>query len=341
MSRRLILARRALARRALALYGLAGARLRFVDHLSGTLFRVDAIAPPTLLMRIMAVDDEALARLRTAVRWLHALSGQTDLCVPAPRPTLDGEWLPTFDEPNGSRLVIMMVTWLDGRCCDRGLTPRHLAALGRFQGELHRHSQALGAGGATQRSMPIGYADAVVEHGLAKGLLTARAVDLVSAAGESIDAALRRLEADGEQAGLIHGDLHPWNVLYHGGVAAAIDFDDCGIGPYSLDMASSLVYLRCPSVGNHDHRRRYPAMAEAFLNGYAAMRTLPQDLDDQLRHGLAARQLALLRWIVCDWPSLDLEPWARSAVATALHELDAYLMGRGRSPLEAAALPQR
>ena len=148
------------------------------------------------------------------------------------------------------------------------------------------------------------------------------------------------LEANPDQAGLIHGDLHQWNVPHRGGVAAAIDFDDCGIGPYSLDMASSLAYLRCPSVGNYDHRQTYPAMIDAFLGGYASVRPLPEDIDDQLRHGLAARQLSLLCWIFCDWAAIDAEPWGRKAVTAALHELEVYVNGGAWSPHEASALPR-
>jgi Ser/Thr protein kinase RdoA (MazF antagonist) len=340
VTNKLIRARRVLGWRALSLYGLRpdAARLRLVDHLSSTLFRIDGLDGPKLVMRIIPIDDEFVAGLRTSLRWLHALSAETDLCVPTPVPTLQGEWLPGFDLDDGSRVAIMMVKWLEGRLCDRELTPRHLAALGRFQAELHRHSQTFVVENGTRRSMPGGYARAVAEKGLEKGWVTEHAADLVSAAGQRLDAALLQIEKVPGQAGLVHGDLHQWNVVYRGGVAAAIDFDDCGIGAYALDMASSLVYLRCPSVGNHDHRRSYPAMAEAFLNGYAAVRSLPRDLDQQLSHALAARQLSLLRWIVCDWPGIESEPWGAAALAAALRELEAYLAGLLR-PFEAAAHP--
>jgi Ser/Thr protein kinase RdoA (MazF antagonist) len=238
---KLIRARRVLGRQTLSLYGLRpeAARLRLVDHLSSTLFRIDGLDGPKLLMRIIPIDDEFFARLRASVLWLHALSQETDLCVPTPMPTLQGEWLPRFDLDDGSRLVIMMVRWLEGRLCDRQLTPRHLVALGRFQGELHRHSQAFVVESATRRSMPGGYADTVAEQGLNKGWLTEHAADLVLEAGERIDAALLQIETVPDQTGLVHGDLHQWNVLYRGDVAAAIDFDDCGIIVWIWRRASS------------------------------------------------------------------------------------------------------
>jgi Ser/Thr protein kinase RdoA (MazF antagonist) len=334
--RQLILARRALARRILPRYGLAPAPLRLVANLTSTHFRLDLTDRPKLLLRIIPIDGEVLTRLEATIAWLRALSLETDLAVPRPVPTLDGEWLPRLDDGSGSSVVVMIVEWIAGRFYHRRLTPRHLAAVGRLQGALHRHSQGFAAGTGTARSMPVGYADAVV----AQDWLDKRQADLVLHAGKQIDDALLRLEANRDQAGLIHGDLHQWNVPHRGGVAAAIDFDDCGMSPYSLDMASSLAYLRCPSVGNHDHRQIYPAMVDAFPRGYASVRPLPADLDDQLRHGLAARQLSLLRWILCDWAAVDAQSWGRPTVAAALHELEVYVNGRAWSPREASALPK-
>ena len=55
VTRKLIRARRVLGRQALSLYGLRpeAARLRLVDHLSSTLFRIDGLDGPKLLMRII------------------------------------------------------------------------------------------------------------------------------------------------------------------------------------------------------------------------------------------------------------------------------------------------
>ena len=104
VTKKLIRARRVLGRQALSLYGLRpeAARLRLVDHLSSTLFRIDGLDGPKLLMRIIPIDDEFFARLRASVLWLRALSAETDLCVPTPMPTLHGEWLPHFDLDDGS-----------------------------------------------------------------------------------------------------------------------------------------------------------------------------------------------------------------------------------------------
>lgn len=44
--------------------------------------------------------------------------------------------------------------------------------------------------------------------------------------------------------GLIHADLHLDNVLFAGGEARPIDFDDCGLGHWLYDIAVTLWLYR-------------------------------------------------------------------------------------------------
>jgi Ser/Thr protein kinase RdoA (MazF antagonist) len=61
--------------------------------------------------------------------------------------------------------------------------------------------------------------------------------------------------------GLIHADLHQENYLFHGKQVRAIDFDDCGYGPFVYDLAVTLSEL--------EHRADYPTLRAALLAGYA------------------------------------------------------------------------
>jgi Ser/Thr protein kinase RdoA (MazF antagonist) len=63
--------------------------------------------------------------------------------------------------------------------------------------------------------------------------------------------------------GLIHADLHPGNMIWQGAKVAMIDFDRCGFGPVSFDIATTFGYLE-------DESRT------AFLQGYETVLPLPQ-----------------------------------------------------------------
>lgn len=103
-----------------------------------------------------------------------------------------------------------------------------------------------------------------------------------------------RLLPDGpEHAGLIHGDLHSDNVLWDGQRLRAIDFDDSLIGPWGMDLGTSLYYCRRLQPGGSS---RSPAEQRAFaldcaerlVRGYRRVRPLD---------GVARRHLAdFVRW---------------------------------------------
>ena len=108
---------------------------------------------------------------------------------------------------------------------------------------------------------------------------------------------------------MLHGDLHPWNLVYARGAAGAIDFSDCGWGWRALDFASTLQWLQHPLAGNHDHRARYAGMRTLLLEGYAELRPLWPDAERQIDAMMQARWLATVEWILDDWPRTDLRPF--------------------------------
>ncbi|MFF3015467.1 phosphotransferase [Streptomyces sp. NPDC057939] len=73
--------------------------------------------------------------------------------------------------------------------------------------------------------------------------------------------------------GLIHGDLRRQNmILTPEGTIAVIDFDDCGIGAYTLDIATVLssIHHLCsnqPEV--------YADFTDRFVTAYKKIRPLP------------------------------------------------------------------
>jgi Ser/Thr protein kinase RdoA (MazF antagonist) len=87
---------------------------------------------------------------------------------------------------------------------------------------------------------------------------------------------------------LIHGDLHPWNVLYAGGRAGAVDFDDCGDGYWLYDLAVTLV-----SLGGASNAQ---ALHEALLTGYRQIRPLPAAPEARIEILVALRTLQNMLW---------------------------------------------
>jgi aminoglycoside phosphotransferase len=94
----------------------------------------------------------------------------------------------------------------------------------------------------------------------------------------------------GDPQVLLHGDCHPKNSLVDGDRLALIDLDQAGIGSPACDIASLLARFDHGVVlgeTNADAARR---LGEAFLDGYASVRSLPSEAS--LRWHVAAALVA-------------------------------------------------
>jgi len=305
---------RRLGRTALARYGLEDARLTVQRYEHNTTFRVDARDGPYLL-RINRPRVHTPDTIGSEMAWLIALRRDTELRVPEPVAARDGSFVvvacdPGVPEPR----VCVLLHWLDGRFVDQRLAPAHLRRVGALAGQLQEH--------ATTWTLPSGFLRPRVDtltneaklDSMAPSAATARngdqprpddgdrAVQLVESLVSTDDAALcaralevvwattRTLAEETGAFGLIHGDLHYENVLFHIGEAQAIDFDDCGWGFHLYDLAVILCEL--------EGRPRYDELRDALLDAYAQIRRLPEDHAIHLRALFVLRRMQILMWVL-------------------------------------------
>ena len=93
--------------------------------------------------------------------------------------------------------------------------------------------------------------------------------------------------------GLIHADLslgEEENVLFFGGEARAIDFDDCGYGYWVYDFATSLCHWQ--------EARQWHSIRDALLEGYAENQPLPEEQLAHLDLFMAARHVSEILWAI-------------------------------------------
>ena len=91
-----------------------------------------------------------------------------------------------------------------------------------------------------------------------------------------------------ENFGLIHADLHQWNYLFSRGEVHAIDFDDCGYGPFVYDLSTTLSELK--------HRADYLTLEAALLAGYRSVRQFPVEHEAYIDTFVALRELQIMLW---------------------------------------------
>ncbi len=278
---------RALAARALPAWGLADASLRLLNHGYNTTFRVEVPDGRRFALRVNVIPTKTEAHLLAEVAWLAALSAETDLTVPTPQRTRDGEWAARVPSPDHGRdLPVVLFSWLDGRNLGAKPSIRRLHAVGRAMARLHEHAATWRPPAGAE--LPL-FDDVLTDLPNRLGghpALDAEASAVLTAAYARAQELQDRAFAADEIIPL-HADLHVWNLKWHRGRLAVFDFDDSGIGVPAQDLAISAYYLRDNA-----------AQEAALLEGYQELRSLPPFTSEQYEAMVASRNLVLLNDVV-------------------------------------------
>ena len=337
LSRRAQLSRlRRLGRTALASYGLEDARLTLLRYEQNTTFRVDARGGPYVL-RINRPRVHTPDTIGSEMAWLSALRRDTDLGVPEPVTARDGSLIVVARDPGAPEPhVCVLLRWLEGRFIDQRLTSAHLQRVGALEGHLQQHAASWTRPSGFLRPRvdtlteaakidSMAQSAAVARHGdhpapedgdrsqqLVEGLVSTDAAAIFARALEIVWATTRKLAKETDAFGLIHGDLHHENFLFHRSEARAIDFDDCGWGFHLYDLAVTLSEL----VG----RQRYDELRDALVEAYVRIRPLPHDYAVHLEALFILRRMQILLWVL---ESREHAAFRNTWQAWARDELDA------------------
>lgn len=298
---------RQLAQVALNAYGLSDVRFKLLRQAGNTLFRVNEVNPiPTTnvelytpgqyMLRIHQPGYQTTEAIELELTWLAAMCRDANLPVPEPISTPDGKLLTKVSIPGipGQRNCSLF-RWLKGRFITKDVRPYHYRAQGRLMARLHHH--------AAHWQPPPGLAkreydwDGLFRDDAGAGIPASEAWSLLPQQYvkpfEVITKKVKQVMDEWGKApdvyGLIHADLGlDANVLFWGGEARAIDFDDSGFGYYIYDLSLAL-----------EHCQEDEALSQfrdALLDGYAQVRSLPEDQIKYLDLFLAAYYVYLSLW---------------------------------------------
>jgi Ser/Thr protein kinase RdoA (MazF antagonist) len=311
-----------LARAALERYTLPLARLSLLRHASwGTTFRVDcALTGQRFLLRIHSSSVTSPVEASFELQWLLALHRDTDLPVPVPVLAKNGA-LTVQAEASGVDGIrhCALLRWLPGRRMLRHPSQRAVRDVGAFVARLHLHAERYQPPAGTWRKQldPTGVAR--------QWLVPATPIDLPkrdqdavrSAAGKMLDDA-SALTARGPNSGIIHADFHPWNVLLHQGQVRAIDFADCGFGPFAYDLG---VWITQVDI-DKEH-----GLDEHYLAGYRSVRALPPDQLAQVDACVVWRLLEDLDWLLEHAYDTGTSAWIANRLPKVLRVLRRFAAG--------------
>ena len=294
---------REMANIAIQAYGLVDASLHLLQYGENVIYRVDLPSrsthandliyhPDRYTLRLHAWDEREY--IHSEMIWLEALVKEAGLPVPAPVRTVDGDFvikIASENIPQGR--CVTLLRWLNGRKLNKGLRPRHINALGRLVAQLHEFSSTWQP--PENFSRPTWDWEAqlggrLFDVGLDELIdsMPTQFQEPFRIVSQKTKNAMEKLGQRADAFGLIHADLYPENILYHAGQAMPIDFEDCGYSYWIWDIAVAL----CTWAWE----QHWPAMWEAFYQGYQAVRRLPEEHWDLLDIFIAAQNATMLLW---------------------------------------------
>ncbi|MBN3786937.1 phosphotransferase [Burkholderia sp. Ac-20353] len=283
-----------LARLALPRYGIeSDARIDLLSHSENTVFKISD--PRTLtrtVMRIHRPNYQTRNAIQTELDWMRALN-EAGIGTPQAVPALDGSLLQEVTHATVGTRALAVFRWIDGDFPDEHHLDASQRYLGQLSARMHAQSKAWSRPAYFER---IVWDDAgtIGPHAHwgrwqdAPGLTSVRRA--VLARTETL---LReRLDAFGrtpDRFGLIHADMRIANLLVDGDDTHVIDFDDCGIGWFLHDMASTLSFI--------EHRPGIERLMDAWAEGYCEAGSLSDAERDEFPTFLMQRRLQLLAWM--------------------------------------------
>jgi Ser/Thr protein kinase RdoA (MazF antagonist) len=234
-------------------FGVSGISCEPLGDTENFNHKVITAAGEQYLLRQHRSESRNLAMLESEMIWLNYLH-QHDLEVQRPVPLRAGNFICSNQLGRFS-----LLSWIEGEVLE-SINETQAEAVGVLMARLHLVARDFKPPTGFER---LRYDTAYLEA----QMLELRAIDFLHDDLPLLEQAMSRAKLAFEEAnipwGLIHADLHPGNMIWQGAKVAAIDFDRCGFGPVSFDIATTFGYLE-------DESRT------AFLQGYETVLPLPQ-----------------------------------------------------------------
>lgn len=310
---------RALAHTICDVYALSNVELKLMRYEDNAVYRVKA-AGRTSTLRISLQTGRSLEEQLSEVTWLKELHRSGFHHVPQPLATTDGRDAGTIrDSPIEGTVTYVMFAWVPGAVMTR-YTQKAAAELGQMAGQLHVTAQDARHVNPFRRPSwqphEIGTNGYAIAGERSLGFLGEQSVGVLrsaaSKAERTIDSTVGR--------GLIHADLHRENVIQGpDGAMSFIDFDDCGVGPFMLDVATMLssAYRSMPS------RVAYDAFRASFLAAYDCERSSGNELAT-LDAFLVLRDFVILNFI-CETRNPTVMSWRGKRAQGIVQSLRGYV----------------
>ncbi len=287
---------RNLAYQAIKRFPIEVADIKFIRFGENATFKIIG-KNKNFVLRIHRPNYHNLNALNEELSWILNLSKKTDVLVPTPILSKNGQLIETMISNDFKQeMNCDVLNWIDGRQIEKSVTPKHLYELGVLTSKLQNYGKE-----STCKNRMYWNAS-----GLAGDNPTLGSFENVSAISKDDQKFINLTRPEiykklceyekkfPHKMGLIHSDLHFGNLIRTKNDFVPIDFDDCGFGFFAYDLAISML-----SLENNLNKplRQLNQFKEQLIEGYCKNSTWTKDEEEVLKYLYHARRLSGIGWL--------------------------------------------
>lgn len=311
---------RELAKAVLAQYPIKVHNIELKRHAANTVFKVTDHKGKAFQLRIHPKDFHTKEAIAEEIKWLNYLNKLKHIKVPEPVLSKLGSYIIEGQHSliPGTRYCELF-TWLPGRKRWHSINEQYAYDLGCIMGQLResgKHVKIKFRKNLDIDSM-IGTHKAQYHNVERLSGLTMKEQSLIREARNEVYTRLTTYKKNHpEMIGLIHGDLQPNNILYHNNKLSLIDFDNCGIGLYPFELATSLRAFQQVAKGRR--KKSYQALEDALFQGYLKHGSLSKNDIAIIPECMLAVVLITIAWLERHKDNKNLKKYYSTAVNEAI-----------------------
>lgn len=319
---------RALSKVALSEFPIKVKTISLINHGENTTFKIKSSDGKKYVLRIHRSDYHSSKGLLEEFRWMNTLK-MDGLSLPFPILSKKGSPIVSVSSPEiGQPRHCDLLEWVEGHFKEKGLSPKHLYALGKLIAKIHSKSRYFKSKHRTTWT-----AEDMLGKSAKFGSLsqidgaTSSQLKIIRSGQLKYLKILKDLEHRfPNRMGMIHSDLHFGNLLWTRSSIGIIDFDDCGYGFFMQDLATPAWMIQLNKKISPESKE---LLVQALLEGYSS--EIPMDDHDRkmLEHFAVVRELMILAWLQSRRDNPKLHPNMKRAIERTMVALT--VKGKDRS----------
>lgn len=270
--------------------------VKLLKYSENVIFKITFKEAPPVVFRIHRPGYHNIEELEGEILWMDEIHRDTDVELPVVYRGRNGGFLQKMTTFSGEEVYVSVISFLEGSPLGELKADElieGLESLGEITAKLHMQSINRDKRVVIKRfywdinNLFGDNNDGIWGSWRDYKALTKEQYRILEKCTSVMKDKLNHYGRSNEKFGLIHADLHFYNVINNNGVNQIIDFDDSGYGFYMYDMGCALV----------TYSRNLAELEEAWVRGYEKVRKLSDEDKKLIPMFVLLRRITRLAWL--------------------------------------------